>query len=191
MQAKTLERQSKKFEKEMNDYKKKVKKEMEKGNLDVARVYAETAIHKKSLATKMLQMSSKIDAVSMKLKAQLRQKETVKMISKLNKDLDVHIKSMNIEGMSRTMDIFEKQFEDIDIATKVMEKGMDKGTSTLMNENQVVNLLNEIADEHNMDIKDKLEDAGIANKPINVKQKNKEKIEEKEEDNKLSGLMSI
>ena len=194
MQAKTLARQSKKLEKEHNDYKKKVKKAMEQGNMDVARVYCETAIHKKSMANNLLKMSSRVDAISMKLQAQIRQNQTIKMLGKVTKDLEIHMKSMNIEGISKTMDMFSEQFENIDVATSVMEQGLDKGTQAMTDQNQVTSLLNEIADEHNMDIQSQLEDAGLADKPLNIKNKNNNIDEEKEIDNdqhKLQGLMDI
>ena len=56
-------------------------------------------------------MSSKIDAVSMKLQQQIRQKQTVKMLGKVTKDLEIHMKSMDLEKISQTMDKFEEQLQ--------------------------------------------------------------------------------
>lgn len=43
--SKQMERQSKKFQKEAAEYKKKVKKAMEKGQMDVAKIHADTAVN--------------------------------------------------------------------------------------------------------------------------------------------------
>ena len=45
------------------------------------------------------------------------------------------------------MDKFEKQFEDIDVQTQYMENAMSSTTTTTVPENQVDNLMQQVADE--------------------------------------------
>ena len=57
------------------------------------------------------------------------------------------MKSMNLEKISTLMDKFEKQFEDIDVQTQYMENAMSSTTTTTVPENQVDNLMQQVADE--------------------------------------------
>ena len=54
---------------------------------------------------------------------------------------------MNLEKISTLMDKFEKQFEDIDVQTQYMENAMSSTTTTTVPENQVDNLMQQVADE--------------------------------------------
>ena len=62
--AKQLLRDSKRCEKEEKAEKAKLKKAIEKGNMDVARIHAENAIRQKNQALNFLRMSARVDAVA-------------------------------------------------------------------------------------------------------------------------------
>jgi len=62
--AKQLHRDSKKCEKEEKAERAKLKKAMEKGNMEVARIHAENAIRQKNQALNFLRMSARVDAVA-------------------------------------------------------------------------------------------------------------------------------
>jgi charged multivesicular body protein 1 len=79
--AKQLERLSKKAEKEQNQEKTKVKKALEKGDPERARIYAENAIRKKNESINYLRMSSKVDAVSSKIKSASAMKSVSECLS--------------------------------------------------------------------------------------------------------------
>ena len=72
--SKQLARLSKKAEKEQKQQEAQVKKALEKGNPDVARVYAENAIRKKNESLNYLRMSSKVDAVSSRVQTAVTMK---------------------------------------------------------------------------------------------------------------------
>ena len=57
--SKTLVRQAKKCEKEEKDEKLKVKKAIEKGNMDGAKIYAQNAIRKRSEQLNYLRLSNR------------------------------------------------------------------------------------------------------------------------------------
>merc|ERR1711920_1126078 len=113
--------QSKKFEKEANQYKKKVKKAMEEGNMDIAKIHADTAIHKHNAGNQMLKLSSRIDGVTMRMESVLKTQQVTKMLSSVSSKLDPMINTNTMERMSLTMDAFETQFENLDIQSKVLE----------------------------------------------------------------------
>ena len=61
-------------EKEQRQQEAQVKKALEKGNPDVARVYAENAIRKKNESLNYLKMSSKVDATASRVQSAVTMK---------------------------------------------------------------------------------------------------------------------
>ena len=109
---------SKKCEKNEKKYRKDVKKAIEKGNAEGARIYAQNAIREKNSGLNYLRMSARIDAVAQRLDTVVKNQAMQKSIVKVNKGLSSALKSMNVEKISKEMDAFERQFEDIDVRAK-------------------------------------------------------------------------
>ena len=61
--SKSVQRHAKKCEKEEKSKKLKIKKAMEKGNIDGARIYAKNAIRKRTEQMNYLRLASRLDAV--------------------------------------------------------------------------------------------------------------------------------
>ena len=61
-------------EKEQRQQEVQVKKALEKGNPDVARVYAENAVRKKNESLNYLRMSGKVDAVASRVQSAVTMK---------------------------------------------------------------------------------------------------------------------
>jgi len=72
--AKQLEKLSKKAEKEEAVQKAKVKKALQQGNIEGAKIYAENAIRKKNEGLNYLRMSSRVDAVRCKVQSAVSMK---------------------------------------------------------------------------------------------------------------------
>jgi charged multivesicular body protein 1 len=70
--SKSLQRQARKCEKEEKETKLKVKKAIEKGNMDGARIYAENAIRKRTEQMNYLRLASRLDAVVARLDTQAK-----------------------------------------------------------------------------------------------------------------------
>merc|ERR1712047_63585 len=118
----------KKCEKEEKAERAKLKKAMEKGNMEVARIHAENAIRQKNQALNFLRMSARVDA------------------------MDSAMKSMNLEKISNLMDKFEKDFEDLDVQTSVMEGAMNQTTATNVPQDAVETLMKQSADEAGLEL---------------------------------------
>jgi len=150
--AKQLDRLSKKAEKEQKANEKKVRQALEKGNQDVARIYAENAIRKKSESLNYLRMSGKVDAVAGRVKSAQVMKGVSKNMGSVVKSLDKAINSMELQKISEVMDKFESQFEDLDVKTSVMEESMGVATTTTAPVEQVDDLIRQVADEAGLDV---------------------------------------
>jgi charged multivesicular body protein 1 len=68
------------------------------------------------------------------------------------KAMDSAMKSMNLEKISSLMDNFEKQFEDLDVQTSVMEGAMNQTTVTNVPQDAVETLMKQSADEAGLEL---------------------------------------
>ena len=68
------------------------------------------------------------------------------------KTLDRALKAQNLEQIATTMDSFEKQFENLDVRTEFMETAMSNTTSMSTPEDQLNLLMQEVAEEHQLDL---------------------------------------
>merc|ERR1712227_124359 len=124
--AKELERCSKKCDKEEKAEKLKLKKAIEKGNTEVARIHAENAIRQKNQSLNYLRMSARVDATASRVQSAVTTKKVTKSMEGVVKGMSAAMKSMNLEKISGLMDQFEKEFEDLDVQTSVMEGAMSQ-----------------------------------------------------------------
>lgn len=63
------------------------------------------------------------------------------------KAMDAAMKSMNLDKISALMDKFESQFDDLDVQSSVMENTMSQTVTTSVPQNDVDNLMQQVADE--------------------------------------------
>ncbi|KAI9565435.1 hypothetical protein GHT06_009227 [Daphnia sinensis] len=158
--AKQLERMSKKAEKEQAVQQGKIKKALQQGNVEGAKIYAENAIRKKNEALNFLRMASKVDAVRSKVQTAVTMKEVAKNMGMVVKALDKAVNSMDLQKISAVMEKFESQFEDMDVRTSVMEDAMGSATTLTTPKDQVDLLIQQVADEAGLEITDQLANAG-------------------------------
>uniref|UniRef100_A0AAX7SR46 CHM1B protein n=1 Tax=Astatotilapia calliptera TaxID=8154 RepID=A0AAX7SR46_ASTCA len=150
--AKELQRNSKKCDKEEKLEKAKVKKAIQKGNMEVARIHAENAIRQKNQSVNFLRMSARVDAVAARVQTAVTMNQVTKSMAGVVKGMDATLKSMNLEKISALMDKFEHQFETLDVQTAQMEDTMSSTTTLTTPQNQVESLLHEMADEAGLDL---------------------------------------
>ena len=164
--GKSLARMSRKCEKRQKQQLVKVKKAIEKGNIEGAKIYAQNAIREKNQALNYLRMQSRLDAVSSRLESAMQMGQLTKSMGGVVRGMDTALKSMNVERIAKVMDKFESQFEQLDVTTGVMTSTMDSATSSQMPEDQVNGLIQAVADEHALDVSNMLEDASGLAAPV-------------------------
>ena len=72
----------------------------------------------------------------------------------------VGLKSMDVDKISKTMDKFEQQFEDLDVKSQYMEGAMNATTATSTPADQVDELIQIVADENQLELGDAFAEAG-------------------------------
>lgn len=150
--SKQLLRDSKRCEKEEKVEKTKLKKAIEKGNMEVARIHAENAIRKKNESLNLLRTSARVDAVASRVQTAVTTKRMTQSMQGVVKAMDSAMKSMNLEKISGLMDKFEKEFEDLDVQTSVMEGAMNQTTATNVPQDAVESLMKQQADEAGLEL---------------------------------------
>nr|CDS31215.1 charged multivesicular body protein 1b [Hymenolepis microstoma] len=143
---------AKKCEKEEKQAKDQLKKAIQAGNMDISRIYAENAIRKKNEGLNYMRMSSRIDAVAARVQTAVTTQSVTASMSHVVKGMAAAMKSMNLEKVSNLMDSFEKEFENLDVQSQVMEGTMNNTTSLNAPSADVDNLMREAADEAGIEL---------------------------------------
>ncbi|KAL9679760.1 hypothetical protein QQ045_017626 [Rhodiola kirilowii] len=150
--TKALQRQARKCEKEEKAEKLKVKKAIEKGNMDGARIYAENAIRKRTEQMNYLRLSSRLEAVVARLDTQAKMSTITKSMGSIVKSLESSLNTANLQKMSETMDQFEKQFVNMEVQAEFMESSMAGSTSLSTPEGDVNSLMQQVADDYGLEV---------------------------------------
>jgi charged multivesicular body protein 1 len=150
--AKQLNRQAVKCEKEERTERLKVKKAIEKGNTEGAKIYAQNAIRKKSEQINYLRLASRLDAVVSRLDTQAKMQMVTKNMAGIVKNLDKALEANNLEKIASTMQQFEKQFENLDLQTQVVDSVMGAQAGLSTPEEDVNALMQQVADEHGLEV---------------------------------------
>ncbi|KAG5491348.1 hypothetical protein JIQ42_01247 [Leishmania sp. Namibia] len=154
--AKQFAKNSARCEKEQKQEMYKCKQAMEKNNMEGARIYAQNSIRKKNEALNHLRLAARMDAVVSRLDTAIKMKTITKNMGQMVKGVDKVLLSMDPAKISKLMDTFEHQFETVDVTSAYMEGAIGQTTSTTTPEDEVNNLMSQVADEHGLDIREQL-----------------------------------
>merc|ERR1712087_952061 len=149
--SKQLVRSAKKCEKDEKEEKNKVKKAIEKGNIEGAKIYAQNAIRKRTEQLNYLKLASRLDAVVSKLETQSKMNTVNKNMAGIVKSLDRALQANNLEQVSQTMDKFEQQFESLDVQSECVQEAMGNQQAMSTPEDAVNTLMMQMADEHGLE----------------------------------------
>ncbi|EMR11307.1 hypothetical protein PNEG_00336 [Pneumocystis murina B123] len=162
--AKSLKRQSQKASRDEQAEKLNIKKAIQAGNYDVAKIYASSAIKKRAEALNLLNLSTKIDSVSRRVHTAITMKNITGNLTNIVKGMDKAINSMNLEQIAIVMDKFESQFEDLDVQSSYMENAIATSTATSAPQDEVDLLLQKVADEAGLELSQDLLNATPSNR---------------------------
>jgi len=162
--SKQMQRSAKKCEKNEKASMDKLKKAIQKGNHEGARIYGQDAIREKNQALNHLRMASRIDACSSRIETAVRMGQVTDGMQGVVRGMDKGLASMNIDKISTLMDKFEQQFEDLDVKTQYMEGTMNRTTATSTPAEQVDSLIGQVADANNLELGEAFSEAGPVGK---------------------------
>ncbi|CEG72596.1 Putative Vacuolar assembly protein DID2 [Rhizopus microsporus] len=95
--AKQLNKQSKRCQKDEQTEKNKLKKAIQDGNMEGARIYASNAIRKKNESLNLLKLSSRIDAVASRVQTAITMRKVSTSMANVVKGMGRAMETMNLE----------------------------------------------------------------------------------------------
>ncbi|KAG5495163.1 hypothetical protein JKF63_02217 [Porcisia hertigi] len=133
-----------------------VKKSLEKGNPEAARIYAENAIRKRNEGLNYLRLASRLDAASSRIQTAMQMKAVSKVMSNTVKGMETILSSMDPMKISKVMDIFEQQVGTMDVNLGTMDAAFESSSAGTVPVSQVDLLMEQVAAENNIDLSAKL-----------------------------------
>ncbi len=98
------------------------------------------------------QLGSRLDAVVSRLEAQAKMNAVNKNFVGIVKSLERALASNNLSQVSHTMDQFERAFENLDVQSECVETAMSASTALTTPPEDVAALLQQVAEEHNLEL---------------------------------------
>ncbi|ODQ52541.1 hypothetical protein SAICODRAFT_71726 [Saitoella complicata NRRL Y-17804] len=167
--AKQLNKQALKATKDEKSEKAKVKKAIQAGNHDIARIYASNAVRKQQESLNLLRLASRIDAVASRVQTAVTMRNVTGNMAGVVKGMDRAMESMNLEKISMVMEKFESQLEDLDVQSSYLENAMGSTTATATPQEGVDLLMQQVADEAGLELNQELDGAAPVKTKIAVK----------------------
>lgn len=160
--SKQLVKESQRAEKRAADQKVKLREAIKKGDMETAKIYAGNAIREKQQATNLLRLSSRMEAVSQRVETALTMGKLSKSMKGVVYGMDKALATMDAAKISKVMDQFVAQFDELDFQTEVMTGEIDRATGTAQREEDVLNMMQMVADENGLQLSDQLGAAPVA-----------------------------
>ncbi|KAJ1800455.1 hypothetical protein LPJ59_001080 [Coemansia sp. RSA 2399] len=155
--AKSLNRQSKRCEKEAKAEKTRLKKAIQSGNSEIARIYASNAIRKQKEGVNLAKLSSRVDAVASRVQTAVTMHRVTGSMANVVRGMDKAMESMNLDTITKVMDKFESQFEDLDVQAEYMEGTIGGATALSTPQDDIDTLMQQVADEAGLELNQELD----------------------------------
>ena len=161
MMSKSMAKESAKSEKQSKALIEKVKKCIAKGDYEQAKTAASDAIREKNMVKRYRVLSSKISTVAQRLKTAYQNQRLTEQMQSLTQQLLGAGNMMDIVKMTETMSNFEKLFDDLDVNSNMMDQVFDNVNAGTVNENEVNQLIGQIAQQNGLKLSEEFEDVQL------------------------------
>nr|CAD7416556.1 unnamed protein product [Timema poppensis] len=147
-----MSRNARRSQKQEKIEKEQCKKHIRKGNLAVAKIHAENSIRQRNQALNFLTMSARVEAIAAKVQDAQTMNRVTNSLRKVSEAMDKTLKSMNLEKISKLVDAFENNLQELDVRESCVKDMMSEATTTAVPILDVEGLLNEVAEEAGLDL---------------------------------------
>ena len=97
-------------------------------------------------------MAIKLNAVALRVDQAMRMKQFTKQLGQVTREMDDVLQCMDPKRVEETMDIFVKQFEDLDVSTSVVSEALDKQSEATTNQEEVNSYMTFITNKYKDDL---------------------------------------
>jgi len=129
--------------------------------MEIAKIHAGTAIQQHSQYKNYLSLASRLDGVVSKLQMAEQQAKLTPQLAKAANIMAKSFTDTDMVKMTSTMDKFEVQMENLDVRAGVMDSALAGGTQSMTNQDDVDMLMQQVADEHGLEIASQMDAAGM------------------------------
>ena len=161
-----MAKESTKAESQSKALVKKVKDCIAKGDYEKAKVAASDAIRQKNMVKRYRVLSSKIDTVAQRLQTAYQNQKLTEQMQSLTNQLLGAGNAIDIVKMTETMSNFEKLFDDLDVNSNMMDQVFDNVNAGTVNEQEVNQLIGQIAQQNGMKLSDEFADVQIGGEEV-------------------------
>ena len=161
MMAKSMSKESTKAEAQSKALIEKVKKCIAKGDYEQAKIAASDAIRQKNMVKRYRVLSSKVETIAQRLKTAYQNQRLSEQMQSLTQQLLGAGSAMDIVKMTETMSNFEKLFDDLDVNSNMMDQVFDNVNAGTVNENEVNQLIGQIAQQNGLKLSEEFEDVQL------------------------------
>jgi charged multivesicular body protein 1 len=186
--AKQMQRSAKKCEKNEKAEIEKLKAAIKSGDSERARIHGQSAIREKNQALNHMRMSSRLNAVGSRLETAVRMNQISGTMKGVTVGMSKGLATMDVEQLTKLMDKFEKQFEDLDVRTSYINDAMSSTTAMASPMDQVDELIMMVADANNLELGEAFSEIGNVGKKIPEK---KVAVDESKEDDLAARLANL
>ena len=161
MMSKQMAKESTKAESQSKSLVEKVKKCIAKGDYEQAKNAASDAIRQKNMVKRYRILSSKVDTIAQRLKTAYQNQRLTEQMQSVTNQLLGAGSVMDIVKMTETMSNFEKLFDDLDVNSNMMDQVFDNVNAGTVNENEVNQLIGQIAQQNGLKLSEEFEDVQL------------------------------
>ena len=176
MMAKNFAKESKKAETAHKNLLGKVKDLIAKGDYEKAKVVASDAIRKKNEIKRYQVLSSKLDTLTQRLQSAYQTQQLTENMKSLTSKMISAGSVGDMVQINETMSNFEKMFDDLDVNSNMMNEVFDNVNAGTTNDNEVNQLINQVAEANGMKVMDELDVQAGANPIQNQQQMEGQKL---------------
>lgn len=121
----------------------------------------QNAIREKNQALNYLRLASRMDAVVSRIDSAIRMNMLTQGMKGVVSGMDKTLETMDMNKISKLMEKFESQFEDLDVKSGYMDDTLASSTSLSTPESDVNSLMKEVAEVNGLEVADKMGELSV------------------------------
>ncbi len=163
--ARLLKSQSRKCKQTEKKETAALRRHLIKGDQQLAAIHAENAIFQRNQAVNFMQVASRVEAVSLRLKSIASMCQVTNSMARISHSLQQHAGVMTLAKVTGLMNMFEKQMEDMDVMSEIVDQSIKDTTTSSTPQRDVRGLMTQIAEEQGLQLSEQFGKIEVSNDP--------------------------
>lgn len=160
--SKELQRESRRCEVREKNYKSSAVQSIQSGKEALTRIASENAIREKRQAEQFARLAARLEALASRVETAVRTQKLTVMMARIVHGMTQAHASCKYDQLDTLMQELDAAFQEAEKRADSMMKALDNSTSTSMPTEEVDAFIRLLADEHNLDVAERI---GLARTP--------------------------